>query len=101
MGQKIKTVFSKTGDMAFISHLDLVRLFQRAARRAGLPVTMTKGFSPHLRISITRALKLGVESKNEEALFYMDESLNAGDFLRSMNEKLPCGVMILKAEAMT
>ena len=58
----MKTVFSKTGDMRFISHLDLVRLFQRACRRAGLPVAVTKGFSPRLKISILKALKLGVES---------------------------------------
>ena len=52
--------------MRFISHLDLMRLFQRALRRVGLSVEITKGFSPHLKISIVRALKLGLESDNEE-----------------------------------
>ena len=95
---RIKTVFSKTGDMKFISHLDLVRLFQRASRRAALSVEITKGYSPRLKISITRALKLGMESQAEEAVFYMDRILDGDSFLRSINEKLPDGVRVLKAE---
>jgi radical SAM-linked protein len=96
--KKIKVVFSKTGDMRFVSHLDLVRLFQRAVRRAGLPVAMTKGFSPHLRISITRALKLGVASTGEEAVFHIDGEVRPQDFTDLMNAKMPEGVKILSAE---
>jgi len=99
MSDKLKVIFSKTGDMRFISHLDLVRLFQRASRRAALPVTVTKGFSPHLKISITRALKLGVESRAEEAVFYLDKNLGPQDFTDSINAKLPDGVKIVKAES--
>lgn len=99
MSNKVKVIFSKTGDMRFISHLDLVRLFQRASRRAALPVTVTKGFSPHLKISITKALKLGVESRSEEAVFYMDESMEPQGFADSINAKLPDGVKIIKAES--
>ena len=83
--------------MRFISHLDLVRLFQRASRRAGLPVTVTKGFSPHLKISITRALKLGVESAGEEAVFYMDEIVAPEEFTAAINAKMPDGVKVLEA----
>jgi len=95
---KLKVAFSKTGDMKFISHLDLVRLFQRAARRANLPVRVTKGFSPHLKISITKALRLGVESPGEEAIFYMDQILKPADFILAVNEKLPQGVRVVQAE---
>lgn len=98
MNDKLKVVFSKTGDMRFISHLDLTRLFQRASRRAGLPVVLTKGFSPRLKISILKALKLGVESQKEEAIFYMETHMPPGDFLKAINDKLPDGVTILKAE---
>ena len=82
----------------FISHLDLVRLFQRALRRAGLPVTITKGFSPRLKVSITRALKLGLESHCEEAVISMDEPVDAKRIIDLMNEQLPEGVMITGAE---
>ncbi len=97
---KLKIIFSKTGDMRFVSHLDLMRLFQRAVRRARMPVTLTKGFSPHLKISITRALKLGVESSGEEAVFHMDREMRPEDFSDAMNAALPEGVRILSAEEM-
>jgi radical SAM-linked protein len=95
---RLKVIFSKTGDLRFISHLDLMRLFQRAARRAALPVTVTKGFSPHLKISVTKALKLGIASQAEEAIFYMDSETEPALFMKSMNEALPEGVKVEKAE---
>ena len=98
MGLKLKVVFSKVSDARFISHLDLVRLFQRAARRSGMPVTMTRGFSPRLKISITRALKLGVESSGEEAVFHMDQDVRPEDFADAMNAKLPAGIRIVSAK---
>lgn len=84
--------------MRFVSHLDLIRLFQRALRRAGLPVTITKGFSPRLKVSITRALKLGLESDSEEAVICLDKPTAAEDFIDSLNEKLPEGVKVTKCE---
>ena len=84
--------------MVFISHLDLVRLFQRASRRARLPVRITEGFSPHLKISVTRALKLGLASESEEAVFHMDGKISPEEFIRNINENLPCGVRVKKAE---
>lgn len=96
--KRLKIVFSKSGDMRFVSHLDLVRLFQRASRRAGLPVSVTGGFSPHLKISITRALKLGLASSNEEAVFYMDECVEPDFFKKAINEKMPEGVRVDKVE---
>lgn len=84
--------------MRFVSHLDLVRLFQRALRRAALPVTITKGFSPRLKISITRALKLGVESDGEEAVIYLDKPVGGEDFIVFLNKQLPEGVAVTKCE---
>ena len=84
--------------MRFISHLDLVRLFQRASRRAGVPVTITKGFSPRLKISITKALKLGLESESEEVIIGFDKNIVPEEFVTSLNDKLPEGVKVLRAE---
>lgn len=94
---KIEAVFSKTGDMRFISHLDLMRLFQRALRRADLPVTITQGFSPHLKISIKRALKLGVESMDELLTISMSKPVDIPIFVESLNKNLPHGIRIIKA----
>jgi radical SAM-linked protein len=84
--------------MRFISHLDLVRLLHRASRRAGLPVDVTKGFSPRLKISVLKALKLGVESENEEAIFHLDRHMAPEKFIQDINSKLPEGVKVLRAE---
>ena len=85
--------------MKFVSHLDLIRLFQRALRRTGLPVTVTKGFSPRLKVSIIKALKLGVESDREEAVVCMDEAVDTGKFLESINKQLPAGIKVTGAES--
>ena len=63
-----------------------------------MPIFITQGFSPHLKLSITKALKLGLESSNEEAIFYITEDLMPEEFMRRINEKLPDGTRILKAE---
>jgi len=80
--------------MKFISHLDLMRLFMRAVRRAGLPIKMTEGFSPHPKISLKRALKLGVESDNEEATFVLREPISPDEFKQRLQEQLPEGIYI-------
>lgn len=95
---KIRATFSKSGDMRFISHLDLMRLFSRALRRADLPVRITKGFSPHLKVSIKRALKLGIESENEELDVYIAERIEQNFFMESLNESLPNGIRIKRVE---
>ena len=84
--------------MRFISHLDLMRLFQRALRRVGLSVEITKGFSPHLKISIVRALKLGLESDNEELDVFVTKKIEPDIFTGLMNENLPDGVRIKNCE---
>jgi len=97
MMQKVNFVFSKIGYVKYISHLDLMRLFMRAFRRAGLPIKMTEGFSPHPKFSIKKALKLGLESENEEATIVLKEELNFDDFKNKLQPQLPEGIMIKNA----
>ena len=80
--------------MKFISHLDLMRLFLRAVRRGSLPIKMTEGFSPHPKISLKRALKLGVESDNEEATFVLRETISPQEFKQRLQKQLPEGIII-------
>ena len=84
--------------MRFISHLDLMRLFQRALRRADLPVAITQGFSPHLKVSINRALKLGAESLDEALTVHMSKAVEPALFTQLLNKNLPEGVRIAKSE---
>ena len=61
----LRALFVKTGQAIWISHLDLMRLFQRAFKRAGLSLTHTQGFNPRPSVSIALPLSVGVESSCE------------------------------------
>jgi len=95
---RIDFSFSKKGLLKYISHLDLMRLFTRAMRRAGLPLKMTEGFSPHPKFSIKRALKLGLESDNEEASVVLREPLDLENFKTDLQKQLPEGITIKNAQ---
>ena len=95
---KIETLFCKKGQLKYISHLDIVRLFQRAIRRAGLPVTISQGFTPHYKIGFSNALKLGVESEGEIAVFAIDNWMDPAEFKIRINEKLPEGIKVMECK---
>ena len=91
---KVNFIFSKKGLMRYISHLDLMRLFMRAMRRADLPLKMTEGFSPHPKLSLKRALKLGLESDNEEASIVLKFPVVPDDFKNKLQKQLPEGIQV-------
>jgi radical SAM-linked protein len=91
---RVNFVFSKTGLMRYISHLDLMRLFFRAMRRAEFPLKMSEGFSPHPKLSLKRALKLGVESQQEEATIVLKFPMAPLDFKHRLQKQLPEGIEI-------
>ena len=78
--------------MRYISHLDLMRLFMRAMRRADFPLKMTEGFSPHPKLSFKRALKLGLESQQEEASIVLRFPVEPVDFKNRLQKQLPEGI---------
>jgi radical SAM family uncharacterized protein/radical SAM-linked protein len=78
--QRLRLAFSKLGDMRFVGHLDLVRLFDRAVRRASLPVSFTGGFHPAPRIMIANALSLGYTSQGEIVEFELREKMDLAEF---------------------
>lgn len=91
---QVEIKFSKKGEMKYISHLDLMRLFQRAIRRSGVPACVTKGYSPHIKISIDRALKLGLESNGEIAKIFLDSYVGISEISDRLNNELPPGISI-------
>jgi radical SAM-linked protein len=94
---KIVFTFAKKGKMKYISHLDLMRTLTRAMRRAELPLKMTEGFSPHPKLSMASALKLGLESESEEASILLKEPIEAGEFREKLNKQLPQGIEVRTA----
>ncbi len=94
---RLQFVFAKKDLMKYISHLDLMRLFMRALRRAGLPVKITEGFHPHPKLSISRALKLGLESDHEEGAITLVQYVKPEEFIRRLQAQLPKGIEIREA----
>lgn len=91
---KLRTTFSKSKNMIYISHLDVMRSFMRALRRAKLPFFLSKGFSPRPKISFKKALSLGKESFSEEASFHLTEKIKEAEFIKRFNRELPEGISI-------
>jgi len=91
-------LFSKTGWMRYISHLDLLRLFNRALRRADFKLYLSKGFNPRPIIRVIKALKLGIEGRDENAEFILEENIDPLNFKERLNQQLPEGVSIEKVE---
>ena len=92
-----RALFEKTGNAVYISHLDLMRLFQRAFKRAGLPLTHTQGFNPRPSVSIALPLSLGVESVCELLEFDLEgEKLAGEEITQRLNSALIEGVRVLK-----
>src|SRR5574344_902991 len=95
-----RLLFEKTGNAVWISHLDLMRLFQRAFKRAGLPLTHTQGFNPRPSVSIALPLSVGVESRCELLDFDLECPIPEEEELISrLNAALVEGVRVLRAYA--
>jgi radical SAM-linked protein len=95
MRVEYELLFTKKGLLKFISHLDLLHLFQRVLRRAEVDVVYSEGFHPIPKIKFKRALKLGVESEGEQ-LFLKLENAGEEKILREqLNKELPDEIKIV------
>ncbi len=92
-----RLLFEKKGNSIWISHLDLMRVFQRSFQRAGLPLTHTQGFNPRPSVSIALPLSVGIESDCELLDFDLEGEMPSNEEIRDrLNEKLIAGVRVLK-----
>ena len=93
-----RILFEKTGDAVYISHLDLMRLFQRAFKRGGLNLKHTQGFSPRAMVSIALPLSVGVESRCEILDYELvgQEELSFEEIKERLNATMPAGVRVLE-----
>ncbi len=92
--QRLMFTFARCQELRYISHLEIMRLLQRAMRRAGLPVVCTQGFNPQPRLSIAAPLPVGVEAENEPAEIYLESPHLPEAFVQKMNIQLPRGFSI-------
>ncbi len=90
-------IFSKTGRMRFLSHLDLIRLFRRAFRRAKIDIQYTEGFNPQQKIAVPNPLPLGYESLMELMMIETDTPFTEEKCER-LNQQLPDGMRVTAFE---
>lgn len=96
--QRLRVWFGKLGDMALVSHLDMVRLFDRAVRRASLPVAFSNGFHPSPRIMIANALPLGATSEGEIVDFELTQYIDTEEFNEKLASQLPSDIPVYRVE---
>jgi radical SAM family uncharacterized protein/radical SAM-linked protein len=94
---RVRALYSKTGLLRFLSHLDLSRVFQRAVSRINAPIAYSQGFHPHPQIAFGPALPVGTEGQREYIDFYFFERVEIEPFVKRMNDTLPEGIGILEA----
>lgn len=89
--------FSKEGNIKFISHLDLQRTLQRNFKRSGLPVEYSKGFNPHILMSLAQPLAVGIYSKGEYLDVSFIEEENEDTIVDKLNSTAPSGIKYFKS----
>jgi radical SAM-linked protein len=94
--QRLRIKFSRGPEIKFISHLDIIRLWQRAFNRAGIEIAYSSGFTPHPRISLAAPLPLGVTSEAELMDIFCIKGVAPHFFISAVNQQLPPGMAIDK-----
>ncbi|MGD1861843.1 MAG: TIGR03960 family B12-binding radical SAM protein [Leptolyngbyaceae cyanobacterium] len=96
--QRIRVWLGKQGELALLGHLDLVRLFDRAVRRAALPIAFTGGYHPGPRISPANALPLGATSSGEIVDFELTAAVELAEFRQRLAAQLPSDMPVYDLE---
>lgn len=94
---RVRVRFAKAGKLRFISAIDLGRVWERALRKADLPIAYSEGFSPHPKISFGDALPLGFASRAEFAELTFGGDVDLADMTRRLNVAFPQGLTVLDA----
>lgn len=91
---KVRIKFTKTGYMKFVGHLDTMRYFQKAIRRAELPVAFSGGYSPHMIMSFAAPLGVGTTSLGEYFDMELTETIPTAEIQQRLNETMVEGVTV-------
>lgn len=95
----IRAEFEKLNPVKYISHLELMTTFRRAFRRAGIPLAYSKGFNPHILLSLGQPLKVGMIGWKEYFDLGLSRDLEVEEFRNLVNKELPEGLKIIKVRS--
>jgi radical SAM-linked protein len=96
---RIRITFAKQGALRYTGHLDLHRLWERAARRAELPLAYSQGFHPQPKMNIAAALPLGFSSRCEILDMRLEREIPLDGLREKLQETLPSGIQVSNIEA--
>ena len=94
--QRLRVKFRRGAELKFISHLDIMRLWVRALRRARVPLVYSEGFSPHPRISLAAPLSVGITGEGEFMDVTVSRPVSPHWFMNAVNGQLPHGIEVLE-----
>lgn len=94
--RKVRVMYKKEGRAVYISHLDIMRTFQRVLTRAGIAVKHTEGFNPHPYISIALPLSLGYSGECEFLDMVITDDMKNAEIVSRMNATLPEGIEVIR-----
>ena len=94
---KVRLKFSKTGKVKYVGHLDTMRMFQRAIKVAGLPVSYSQGFSPHSLVYFALPLAVGMSSEGEYMEIVLDYDVPVDEVKERLQNVLVQGIEIIDA----
>lgn len=92
---RIRITFAKQGPLRYTGHLDLHKLWERTARRAGLPLAYSQGFHPQPKMNIAAALPLGFSSRCELLDMRLQEDISLEGLCEKLQDTLPAGIRVL------
>lgn len=98
MSQRVRVTFAKEGPLRWVAHLDLMRTWERAIRRAALPLSYSQGFSPHAKIALAAPLPVGVEGTHELIDIWFDDDLSLDEVAKRLGAAMPPGLSISAVE---
>ena len=94
---KVRIKFTKEGPMKFVGHLDTMRYFQKAIRRAELPIAFSGGYSPHMIMSFAAPLGVGVTSTGEYFDMELTATIPTDEICQRLNSQMVDGIHVLSA----
>ena len=96
--QRLRVTYRKADALRYVGHLDLMRTWERALRRAGLPLAYTQGFSPHARLALGAPLAVGFEGDAELLDAWMSPPVAPLDVVQALRGELPDGLSVVAVE---
>jgi radical SAM-linked protein len=92
--QRLRVTFSRGEEVKYITHLDLMRFWERALRRAAIPLAYSEGFSPSPRLALAAPLPVGVTASAELMDVSLSQRTNPEQFIKALSEQLPPGIAV-------